>query len=453
MAAREHDPVMWVRKYPLLVSLVVSLLLVALGLTNFLRTYPAEIETIDTMVRAGLGTYARSAFYATFFFFIFLFTVFLVLVHFINDQSSISIAIMLATICLIVATYSIQDYLEIKLPFAIALMITSGIRLMFPLNLIMGIIAATFTIVFQYRPSLFGVSIITYGNFLEQPRSQAVFSLVIATSGIFAVVLRQFSDALAYERAMLLHQQHVMTQLSLFNQRLQEHAKEVGEEAAHKERNRISREMHDSSGYVFTNIMALIDAAISGGGRDWAQLEDLLQTASIQARDGLQETRRTLRALRKIEPSLFSSIDSIYQITRIFSEITGIDVQIEIGNMERDYGQYINRTLCRIVQEALTNSVRHGRANKIVIQFWVSRGLLCMIVTDNGIGSKQVVKGIGLAGMEERLAPLGGSIETTAPEEGGFRLTIFIPLTRIPQEDEDSAFSMNGALWGYSSDK
>jgi signal transduction histidine kinase len=436
MHAGEKIPIDWVKRYPMLISFALSLLLVALGVRNFLITYPLQGGPAPVFITAGLGSYARAAFFSTFFFFIAIFTALLVLAHLSKDQGWIGLFLIIATICLIVATYSLHDYLEVKLPLVIALLITAGLRLGFPLNLMLSSLTASVVILFQYSRTLFGESIIAFEHAVGQPRALAVFSLVTITCAALAILLRRASDALSYERAMLNHQQNVMTQLSIFNQRLQEQAKEIGEEAAQQERNRISREMHDSSGYVFTNIMALIDAAISGGGRDWSKLEDLLQTASIQARDGLQETRRTLRALRKIEPSLFSSIDSIYQIARIFSETTHIEVQVEIGNMERDYGQYINRTLCRIVQEALTNAIRHGRASKVMIQFWVSHGSLCMIVSDNGVGSKQVVKGIGLAGMEERLAPLEGSIQTSTPEEGGFRLTIYIPLQRIPVSDD-----------------
>jgi signal transduction histidine kinase len=51
-----------------------------------------------------------------------------------------------------------------------------------------------------------------------------------------------------------------------------------------------------------------------------------------------------------------------------------------------------------------------------------------MIVSDNGIGSRHIVKGIGFAGMEERLAALGGAMELSSPEDGGFRLKVDIPL-------------------------
>jgi signal transduction histidine kinase len=54
-----------------------------------------------------------------------------------------------------------------------------------------------------------------------------------------------------------------------------------------------------------------------------------------------------------------------------------------------------------------------------------------MLVSDNGIGAQNVVKGIGLAGMEERLAMVGGTLEISSPEDGGFRLRVEIPLVEM----------------------
>jgi signal transduction histidine kinase len=112
----------------------------------------------------------------------------------------------------------------------------------------------------------------------------------------------------------------------------------------------------------------------------------------------------------------------------IFEEVTGIKVEIELGNIRFDYGPEVNRSLVRIIQEGFTNSVRHGKASKIIILFWEFPGTLEMLLRDNGIGAQNIVKGIGIAGMEERLAILGGKLEFSSPEDGGFVLKVTIPI-------------------------
>jgi signal transduction histidine kinase len=115
----------------------------------------------------------------------------------------------------------------------------------------------------------------------------------------------------------------------------------------------------------------------------------------------------------------------------IFEDVTGIKVDIETGNIRYSCGQTINKTLARILQEAFTNSMRHGKASHILIQFWEFLNEFTMTVTDNGIGAKTVVKRIGLAGMEERLAEVNGDLNVSTPVDGGFKIRVRIPINNI----------------------
>lgn len=224
------------------------------------------------------------------------------------------------------------------------------------------------------------------------------------------------------------HLDTTINQLSKINQDLQQYARTIDEEAISRERNRISREIHDISGYRFTNVIALMDAAISMGGRDPQRLQELYLAARNQARDGLLETRRALRALRADELHIKHGISAIYKICSVFQKVTGIKITIESGNIPNSFGPDIDMAVYRLVQEALTNAMRHGRATAVSIYFWIHDEMLEIVVQDNGIGAQQVVKGIGLSGMEERLASFGGMLETGSVAEGGFRLKAQIPL-------------------------
>jgi signal transduction histidine kinase len=179
---------------------------------------------------------------------------------------------------------------------------------------------------------------------------------------------------------------------------------------------------------VFTNIIAITDAAISCGFMEMGKTQDTFHLIQNLAREGLKQTRETLHMIRELQSPASVSINTIYEIKAIFEEVTGIKVDIESGNMKHNYGPTINNILTRIVQEAFTNSVRHGQASRIMIQFWEFSSNLSMTVSDNGIGAKSIVKGIGLAGMQERIASVGGTLDAYSPEDGGFRLKITIPL-------------------------
>jgi len=181
----------------------------------------------------------------------------------------------------------------------------------------------------------------------------------------------------------------------------------------------------------FTNIISLMDAGMSTGGQSREKVEDIFQTTRTQAKEGLQETRRALHTLRENGYSGPKGINAIYRIKQVFENITGVEIQIDPGNIPNHFTDDIDRMMYCTVQEALTNSRRHGRATRGRISFWLNKGLLQITVTDNGTGARQIVKGIGLSGMEERIAPFGGTLETSNPADGGFRLDIRVP---IPEE-------------------
>ncbi|MCL2479455.1 MAG: histidine kinase, partial [Treponema sp.] len=203
------------------------------------------------------------------------------------------------------------------------------------------------------------------------------------------------------------------------------------EEAIKIDRLRFTSDLHDSCGYVFTNIIAITEAAMSFSTMDPDKMRDTFLLIRNQAQQGLNRTRETLYMIRKLEDPVSGSIDTVFEMKSIFQEVTGIQVDIESGNMRHDYGPTVNMVITRTVQEAFTNSIRHGQASRILNHFWEFPGSLTMTVSDNGIGARQIVKGIGLAGMEERLGAVGGTLEAFSPEDGGFRLKVVIPLVDI----------------------
>ncbi|MDR2738900.1 MAG: histidine kinase [Treponema sp.] len=263
---------------------------------------------------------------------------------------------------------------------------------------------------------------------LSETCALAVFLLL---SSALMVLLRFFMDKHRHNQQTIEHLNFVSTKLLLFNHRLQELAKQRGEEAVKQDRLRFTRDLHDSCGYAFSNIILVSDAAVSRGEMGTAHSQETFHQIRNLAFRGLNDTRETLHLIRKIQEPYHESIETIYQLKKIFEEVTGIVVTVEWGNMKNDYGPVINRVLTRIIQEAFTNSIRHGKASRILIHFWELPREFTMTVTDNGIGAANIVKGIGLAGMEERLESVGGNLDVSLPPEGGFRLRIAIPLVHI----------------------
>lgn len=212
----------------------------------------------------------------------------------------------------------------------------------------------------------------------------------------------------------------------------QELATRVQRETEEQERSRITREIHDIVGYTLTNIQMMMEAATDLVSRDSASLGELLVKSRDQAQRGLLETRRVMRNLRSVQEVRASGLGRVAEVARIFERATRVRVKLAFGNAPESFGTRIDEVVYRTVQESLTNALRHGNATEIGVSFWVMEGALRLAIADNGAGSKEIVPGIGLSGMRERIAHVGGTLKA---ENTVFGFLVFseIPL-RAPGE-------------------
>jgi signal transduction histidine kinase len=110
--------------------------------------------------------------------------------------------------------------------------------------------------------------------------------------------------------------------LAELNKNLQDYAHNADEESAERERNRISREIHDISGYIFTNLIALMDAAGSMPEKNSYTLTDLISTAPGTGPGGLQETRQHSASSERRAAQTDSAL-AIHKIVSIFRTVAG----------------------------------------------------------------------------------------------------------------------------------
>jgi signal transduction histidine kinase len=215
--------------------------------------------------------------------------------------------------------------------------------------------------------------------------------------------------------------------LSEANLDFQELATRVQRETQEQERRRITREIHDIVGYTLTNIQMMMEAATDLVRKDSSGLEDLLVKSRDQAQRGLLETRRAMRNLRAVSEVRAAGLGRVAEVARIFERATKVAVRLNLGNTPASLGERVDDVVYRMVQECLTNALRHGNATEITASFWIVGGALRLSIADNGVGSKEIVPGIGLAGMAERLTHVGGTMKA---ENTPFGFLVFceIPL-------------------------
>ncbi len=199
-------------------------------------------------------------------------------------------------------------------------------------------------------------------------------------------------------------------------------------QAARHERNRISRDIHDGVGYALTNLIMLSESALdAASGADLGRTQVQLNTIRNQARMALNDTRRSLRELRASEQGLLYGVDAIIHMIEVYRQATGMRVAVDIAVPPRSVDdERVFPVAYRFVQEALTNSFRHGHADSVEVRISLLEHNLFLLVTDNGVAPEEIDEGIGIQGMRERLGEVGGDLNMHTI--GGFTVNARIPL-------------------------
>ncbi len=193
------------------------------------------------------------------------------------------------------------------------------------------------------------------------------------------------------------------------NQRIMEYAIESERNASMQERNRLAREIHDSIGHTLTAISAGLDACLTLLDHSPRQVRQQLIVLADVSRSGLQDIRRSVHAL-EAEPKEMSISDAILKMIRDMQAAAGI--RVSVSSVLDKVPLQIDEadTVYRIVQESMTNAVKHGHATEIAIKIKLEGRWLVVIVHDNGSGCADFEQGFGLRHMEERVALLGGRL-------------------------------------------
>lgn len=240
--------------------------------------------------------------------------------------------------------------------------------------------------------------------------------------GAATVFVLLFSAANRRERHARRESERLSGELAAANRRLAELAIESEELATARERNRLAREIHDSVGHGLTVGHVQIQAARVHLGRDPARALPALDAAAAAVRQGLDELRRSVRALRAT-PLAGRSLGEALEALRRGAAAEGPAVTLRLLGDATGLEPDAALTLYRVAQEGLTNVRKHSAARSVEIVLDCRGDRVALTVSDDGIGhAEPAAPGFGLLGLRERLALQGGALEAAALPEGGFRL-------------------------------
>jgi signal transduction histidine kinase len=283
----------------------------------------------------------------------------------------------------------------------------------------------------------------TVGRETDPPRTWAAPVLVVGVAAYGPIALGQaavdfvfvtalYGGAWAFGRALRLRAQRV-DEVSERAERAERQRDERAKAAAAEERARIARELHDVVSHSISVVAIQTQAIRRRLGPPHEREAQELRAIELTARQAMAELRRLFGVLRASGESLsLAPQPGLDQLERLVEQTraAGLDVELELEGERVTLPPGVDLAAYRIVQEALTNTIKHAHAAHATVRVRYSSGALELLVEDDGRGalSRSNGAGHGLIGMRERVALYGGTLETGARPSGGFRVAARLSL-------------------------
>ncbi|MEU2857577.1 sensor histidine kinase [Streptomyces mirabilis] len=257
---------------------------------------------------------------------------------------------------------------------------------------------------------------------------QSSMATVVAQSLVFPAVMCRFGFTArqSTERA---------ERLAELTEQLRREQEEREQRAVAEEKGRIARELHD----VVAHHMSVISVQSGMAGyvftADPSTAREALDTISDTAREALEEMRRMLQVLRvgQDEPDSYSPMPRLARLGEMVERVrgAGVSVELQVAGEARPLAPGVELCAYRIVQEALTNVVKHAPAARTAVLVEYESDQLTVSVSNDGGRTVPAtiapLGGHGLIGMRERARLYGGTVEIGPLAEGGFSVRLILP--------------------------
>lgn len=203
------------------------------------------------------------------------------------------------------------------------------------------------------------------------------------------------------------------------------------------ERRRLARELHDGLGQTLTALTHQLERLQQKlGPQGSGELADAVETARL----ALNESRELSRLLR---PPVLDDLGlpaALSWLARTLEQRTGLHVELTLDGLDERLDPEVETLVFRLVQEALTNVLRHARVDRAAVEVTRAAGLLKLRIADRGKGfdadstlaGREAAAGSGLRGMRDRLELFGGRLELTSEAGQGTLVAATVPLMEAP---------------------
>lgn len=240
---------------------------------------------------------------------------------------------------------------------------------------------------------------------------------------IFSVVVVRFAEQNARTEVLLRELQSAHAELAAARER----EKDL---AVAEERVRLARDIHDGLGHHLTVLNVQLQAAAKLIERDPQRAAATLVTSREVAQAALDEVRQSVAAMRRTPLDGRALDEALRALVQEFDRHSPLSAGFEQHGSPLPLLPAASMTIYRAVQEGLTNAQKHASAEHVVVRLEWTAALVRLSVQDDGSQSASAGSGFGLAGLRERAEQLGGMFSAGVQPDGGFMLTLALPLER-----------------------
>lgn len=241
----------------------------------------------------------------------------------------------------------------------------------------------------------------------------AIFIRVV-TLNLVALMITELMATQREQRRDLMHANLRLSQQALVQDQL----------AVSRERNRLARELHDTLAHTLSGLTVQLEAIHTIMDTEQQEVYDMLEKALFTARNGLEETRRAMKALRA-EPLEGLGLQlALQNLVANIQARANLEIHLNLSDHAFTFSQDEEQMVYRITQEALENIVHHARAKNVWIEIIQQSGTNVLNIRDDGRGFdmsklKEKHDRLGLKGMQERAEMLNANLEINSqPGQG-----------------------------------
>lgn len=217
-----------------------------------------------------------------------------------------------------------------------------------------------------------------------------------------------------------------LSMVAMINKKMQKYVIVTEKFGEKNERKRLARELHDTIGHALAGMAVGVDACITMIDKNPQLAKAQLKIISKAIRKGMKDVRNSLNKMRPDFLQQYRLKEAIEKMKEEISDVTDLKINLNYQIDETGFDTKIEDILFRVIQESITNSIRHGLATVVDIDIYKENNLLCLKIKDNGKGCKAINYGFGLKQMIERVSQIRGDINFYS--ENGFTTEIKIPL-------------------------